>query len=120
MVGVEAKRSFEGPTDSDFIRLRKANRSIRQDQRQETERRRDHQIESIMTAENDTKTFFKLVKSQRKASREQTDKLIVDGQTYESGEENCQAWTSHFQKLDLPLENENFDSEYKKKWLIWI
>ena len=44
-----------------------------------------------MAAENDTKTFFKLVKSQRKTSREQTDKLTVEGQVYESGKEICQA-----------------------------
>ena len=108
------KGASRDPMDPDFIRMRKANRSIRQKQKREAARRRDQQIESIMAAENDTKTFFELVKSQRKTSREQTDKLTVDGQVYESGEEICQAWASHFQKLALPLENENFDSEYKK------
>ena len=66
-----------------------------------------------MAAENDPKTFFRLVRNQRKTTREQTDKLIVEGNTCETGEEICKAWASHFQKLALPLENENFDNEYK-------
>ena len=67
-----------------------------------------------MSAENDPKTFFRLVKNQRKTARQQTDKLIVDKNSCETGEEICQAWASHFQKLALPLENKNFDSDYKK------
>ena len=53
------------------------------------------------------------MRNQRKTTREQTDKLIVEGNTCETGEEKCKAWASHFQKLALPLENENFDNEYK-------
>ena len=53
------------------------------------------------------------MRNQRKTTREQTDKLIVEGNTCETGEEICKAWASHFQKLALPLENENFDNEYK-------
>ena len=101
------------PTDPDFIKMRKANKNIRKEQRREAARRRDLQIESIMAAENDPKTFFRLVRNQRKTTREQTDKLIVEGNTCETGEEICKAWASHFQKLALPLENENFDNEYK-------
>ena len=54
------------PTDPDFIRMRKANKCIRKEQRREAGRRRDQQVESIMSAENDPKTFFRLVKNQRK------------------------------------------------------
>ena len=59
------------PTDPDFIKMRKANKNKRKEQRREAAKRRDLQIESIMDAENDPKTFFRLVRNQRKTTREQ-------------------------------------------------
>ena len=91
MVGMEKAGASRNPTDPDFIRMRKANKCIRKEQRREAARRRDQQVESIMSAENDPKTFFRLVKNQRKTARQQTDKLIVDGNSCETGEEICQA-----------------------------
>ena len=95
--------------------MRKANTFIRKEQRREAARRRDQRVMSIMSAENDPKTFFRLLKNQRKLARHQTDKLIVDGNSCETGEEICQARASHFQELVLPIEkNKNFDSDLKK------
>ena len=59
------------PTDPDFIKMRKANKNKRKEQRREAAKRRDLQIESIMDAENDPKTVFRLVRNQRKTTREQ-------------------------------------------------
>ena len=98
--------------DANYTRMREAKRCLRREQRREAARRRGQKIESIMTAENDSKTFFRLVKQQRKTPGSQTDSLVVDGKRCDTREEVCQGWST--QKLALPLENERFDSEYKK------
>ena len=67
-----------------------------------------------MSAENDPKTFFGLVKSQRKSASNPTCCIIVDGETCETPQVICQGCATHFQKLALPLTNENFDDEYKE------
>ena len=67
-----------------------------------------------MNAEKIPKTFFRLVKSQRKSSSNQTDSITVDGESCETSQEVCQGWTTHFQKLALPLQKGNLDEEYKE------
>ena len=66
MVGMEKSRCFTEPHRSRFHQNEEANKNIRKEQRREAARRRDLQIESIMAAENDPKTFFRLVRNQRK------------------------------------------------------
>ena len=97
-----------------FMRMKEARRCLRSEQRREAARRRDTKIESIMNAENDSKTFFRLVKEQRKTSSNQTDSITVDGNTCETTYDVCQGWATHFQKLATPLQNDNFDEEYKE------
>ena len=38
----------------------------------------------------------------------------MNGILCETPEEVCQGWTAHFQNLALPLQNEKFDSDYKR------
>ncbi|MEW8547538.1 MAG: reverse transcriptase family protein [Candidatus Thiodiazotropha sp.] len=104
------------PNDPQAIssqRMREAKKCLRREQRREMARRRDLKVESIMAAGNDSKTFFGLIKSQRKTVSTHTDSLMVDGIMCETPEEICQGWATHFQNLALPLQNDKFDSEYK-------
>ena len=94
--------------------MKEAKKCLGSEQRREAAKRRDEKVESIMNAENDSKTFFRLVKSQRKSSSNQTDSITVDGESCETSQEICQGWATHFQKLALPLQKENFDEEYKE------
>ena len=94
--------------------MRKAKKRLRSEQRRAAAQRRDTKIESIMAAGNDSKVFFGLVKSQRKTANVQTDSLKVNGILCETPEEVCQGWATHFQNLASPLQNEKFDSDYKR------
>ena len=60
------------PTAANYTRMREAKRCLRREQRREAARGRDQKIESIMIAENDPKTFFRLVKQQRKTAGSQS------------------------------------------------
>ena len=101
-------------TNEHYARMREARRCLRSEQRREAAKRRDEKIEKIMDAENNSKTFFRLVKAQRKTPTNQTDSIMVDGTICETTEDVCQGWATHFQKLATPLQNENFDEEYKE------
>ena len=50
----------------------------------------------------------------RRTSNAQTDSLKVNGILCETPEEVCQGWAAHFQNMALPLQNEKFDSDYKR------
>ena len=102
------------PGNDHSVRMREARRCLRSGQRREAAKRRDEKIEKIMNAEHNSKTFSRLVKAQRKSSSNQTDSITVDGESCETPQEVCQGWASHFQKLATPLQNENFDDEYKE------
>ena len=52
---------------------------MRSEQRREAAKRSIEKIETIMNAEQNSKIFFRLVKSQRKSSSNQTDSITVDG-----------------------------------------
>ena len=94
--------------------MKAAKQCLRKEQRREAARIRTQKVENIMNAENNSKTFFKLIKDQRKSSNPQTETLIVENQSYETEEDICQGWAKHFQSLATPLQNEKFDSEHKK------
>ena len=109
------KAGSQRDLDNDhYSRMKEAKRCLRSEQRREAAKRRDEKIETIMNAENDSKTFFRLVKSQRKSSFNQTDSITVDGESFETTQEVCQGWVTHFQILALPQQKENFDKEYKE------
>ena len=110
----EADTGQDDPQADSSQQMRKAKRRLRSEQRRAVAQRRDTKIESIMAAGNDSKAFFGLVKSQRKTANVQTDSLKVKGILCETPEEVCQGWATHFQNLALPLQNEKFDSDYKR------
>ena len=93
-----------------MVHKRKALKKV---QRQESASQRNEKVVEIMDAQNDSKTFHKLIKQQRKTSISQTQRLVVDGKTHETAEEICSGWCTPFQKLAIPLEKESFDEEYK-------
>ena len=100
--------------DPYVCQMKAAKQCLRKEQRREAARIRTQKVENIMNAENNSKTFFKLIKDQRKSSNPQTETLIVENQSYETEEDICQGWAKHFQSLATPLQNEKFDSEHKK------
>ena len=106
--------SPDDPQADSSQQMRKAKKRLRSEQRRAAAQRRDTKIESIMAAGNDSKAFFGLVNSQTKTANVQTDSLKVNGILCETPEEVCQGWATHFQNLALPLQNEKFDSDYKR------
>ena len=88
--------------------------SKRKEQRQEAAKRRREKVEEIMNSQNDTKMFYKLISNQRKAANKQLHTLVVDEKEYQTPEEIREGWAEHFQKLATPLDNPNFDQEYKQ------
>lgn len=102
------------PIEANFTWMKEAKRCLRREQRREAATRRDQKIEKIMAAENDPKTFFRLIKHQRKIPDTQTNCLVVNGERCDTLEAICQEWSTYSQKLVLPLEKERFDSEYKE------
>ena len=95
--------------------MRKAKKNIRKEQRLEAARQRNKKVESIMDSSNDTKTFFKLIKEQRKTSSTQTETLVVGNKICNTDQEICDGWALHFQDLATPLQNERFDPDYKQQ-----
>ena len=87
--------------------------TLRKVQRLEAAIQRNDRIEDIMTSDNSSKTFFRLINRQRKSSNAQLQTLIVDGKACETDDEIRAGWATHFQRLATPMENDRFDSEYK-------
>ena len=94
--------------------MKEAKRSLRKEQRRESAKIRTQKIENIMNTENDSRTFFKLIKDQRKSSNTQTETLIVENQICDTDQKISQGWAKHFQTLATPLQNENFDEKHKE------
>ena len=101
------------PADEHYTAMIRVRKSLRKEKRQESARQRKDKVEEIMNTQNDSKTFYKLIKEQRKTSSTQTQSLVVDGKSCETAEEICGGWSTHFQKLAIPLEKASFDAEYK-------
>ena len=95
--------------------MREAKKALRKEQRREAASLRNQKVERNMNAENDTKTFFKLIKEQRKSSATQTESLIIGDKTCNTDHEICDGWAEHFQNLATPLQNDRFDSQYKEQ-----
>ena len=100
-------------TDPYVCQMKEAKRSLRKEQRRESAKIRTQKIENIMNTENDSRTFFKLIKDQRKSSNTQTETLIVENQICDTDQKISQGWAKHFQTLATPLQNENFDEKHK-------
>ena len=88
--------------------------TLRKEQRQEAATRRKDAVKEIMRAENDQKTFYKLIQIQRKSSNPQLQTLVVNNKEGETQGQIREGWADHFQRLASPLENTRFDKEYKQ------
>ena len=95
-------------------RMLEARVTLRKVQRLEAAIHRNDRVEDIMTSDNSSKTFFRLINRQRKSSNAQLQTLIVDGKACETDDEIRAGWATHFQRLAAPMENDRFDSEYKE------
>ena len=89
-----------------------AKRLLRKAQRQLASKQQRRKLQNIMDAENDTKTFYKLVKEQRSSTSTSTDTLTIDGKVIDTAEEVTEAWANYFQGLAQPLQDENFSANY--------
>lgn len=69
--------------------MKDAKRALRKEQRQEAVRQRSEKAQEITSAENDRKTFLKLINNQRKSSKVQTHSLNIDGKPLETPEKIC-------------------------------
>ena len=88
--------------------------TLRKVQRLEAAIQRNDRVEDIMTSDNSSKTFFRLINRQRKYSNTQLQTLVVDGKACETDDEIRAGWATHFQRLATPMENDRLDSEYKE------
>ncbi|MEW8546334.1 MAG: reverse transcriptase family protein, partial [Candidatus Thiodiazotropha sp.] len=110
-------RQSGSPTDpmhESVIRRKTARKTLRKEQRQEAVKRRRDKVEEIMKSRNEPKTFYKLIKNQRKSANTQLHTLVVDGEECETQEQIREGWAAHFQQLATPLENPRFDQDYKR------
>lgn len=90
-----------------------ARRILRQEIRKENARRRDANLESIMTAHTNNKdSFYKLIKKQRNVPNTNPDELIVSGKSYHGEGEICEGWKEHFEKLATPSTLESYNASY--------
>ena len=62
--------------------VREAKKSLRKEQRRNAARIRNQKVEYDVGTENNSKTFFKLIREQRKTAIAQTETLIVGDKTY--------------------------------------
>ncbi|MCG8110719.1 MAG: reverse transcriptase family protein, partial [Candidatus Thiodiazotropha endolucinida] len=110
-------RKSGSPTDrtaESWKNMRTTRKALRKEQRQEAANRRREKVEEIMDSKNDSKTFYRLISNQRKASNTQLQTLIVDGTEHETVDQIREGWADHFQKLATPLEMKSFDQQYKQ------
>ena len=115
MVGVEEGGCTTGCSDPYIQGTREAKKALRKEQRREAASLRNQKVEHIMNAENNTKTFFKLIKEQRKSSATQTESRIIGDKRCNTDHEICECWSEHFQNLATLLQNNRFDSQYKEQ-----
>ncbi|MEW8544220.1 MAG: reverse transcriptase family protein, partial [Candidatus Thiodiazotropha sp.] len=101
------------PDNQHYIAMTKARKFLRKMQRQEAVRSRIEKVEEIMNSQDDSRSFFKLIRQQRKSAATQTRCLVVDGKSCETDDEICNGWAAHFQKLATPLMHDDFDQQYK-------
>ena len=66
-----------------------------------------------MSSQTDSKSFFSLVRRQRKCGSTQTQYLVVNGESGEPNADICKGWATHFQKLATSSENGSFNRDYK-------
>ena len=69
------------PGNVHYDNMTKARKLLRREQRQEAARSRNQKVEEIMSSENDSKSFFSLVRSQRKRELTQMQRLVVNGES---------------------------------------
>ena len=105
----------QNSSDPYVQQMKEAKKSLRKEQRREAARIRNQKVEYIIGTENNSKTFFKLIREQRKTLISQTETRTVGNKTCDTNQEICEGWAVHFQNLASPLQNENFDSQYKEQ-----
>ena len=96
-----------------YDNMTKARKLLRREQKQEAARSRNQKVEEIMSSQNDSKSFFSLIRSHRKCVSTQTQRLLQNGESCETDADNCKGWATHFQKLATSSENDSFDLDYK-------
>ena len=70
--------------------------------------------EEITTAHTENKLlFYKLINKQRQTGRERLNELMVNGELLSDPVMIRQGWAEYFKTLATPVENVNFDEEYK-------
>ena len=70
--------------------------------------------EEITTAHTENKAlFYKLINKQRQTGRDRLNELVVNGEHLSDPDMIRQGWADYFKTLATPIENENFDENYK-------
>ena len=100
-----------------YISRKAAKKRVRQIQRQDAALKREKLYNDISQAhiDKDQKLFFRLVNKQRNTKTSSTDRIIVNGQSYEEYDNIIEGWHLYFEALSQPKENPKFDEQYKSE-----
>jgi endonuclease/exonuclease/phosphatase family metal-dependent hydrolase len=102
-----------GKGDASHTAMKKAKNGLRRAQRALAADERSKVMSDIMTANNDDQAlFYKLIRRQRGDSETPVEELIVEGELLE-GQHITEGWARYFSKLATPMDNPNFDPQYK-------
>jgi hypothetical protein len=109
------KKGKAAQTDQHILveQHKKSKLELRSLQRIAAAKNRQNELEEIMEASScNKKLFYKLVNKQRNTETLYTEKLVVKEKTYEN-EAILEGWYEHFSTLAQPIENENYDENYR-------
>ena len=91
-----------------------AKKKLRNRQRQIHAENRTKMYKEITTAHTENKNlFYKLINRQRQTGREILNELVINGDHLTESDSIRQGWADYFKTLATPVENKNFDEEYK-------
>ena len=91
-----------------------AKKKLHNRQRQIHAENRSKMYKEITTTHTENKNlFYKLINRQRQTGREILNELVINGDHLTESDSIRQGWADYFKTLATPVENKNFDEEYK-------
>jgi hypothetical protein len=98
------------PDHQSSMAYRQAKRAVRQQQRLEAAEDRREFYNQVMTDVNNV-NFHRLIRRQR-STREVSTAIMVSGELCFDPQQQLEAWCSHFERLGMPQDQEDFDDSY--------
>ena len=104
------------PENELLINKNECKKQLRRRQRQiAAEQRNGLYIEILTSHTDDKKMFYKLINKQRNHKQSSISELIIDDVHVTELDMIRKGWASYFEKLATPVNDQNFDNNYKSK-----